>query len=183
MRANDSYDAIFVVTDGSGYELGESPVKVPIPNAPVWMIHLGGALPLGYDDATLEAIQASGGGVTTSVEDALNRVAVALNAKTIASSDIPANATVDWVDGYAWFTITGASSAVKSVSAITNDDFAPFAARRVILDAMYRNRANLRQLTTLDQLHAIATKHSIVTPFSSMLVLVNPQQLQLLREL
>ncbi|MBI5651150.1 MAG: TIGR02921 family PEP-CTERM protein [Chloroflexi bacterium] len=183
LRANDSYDAIFVVTDGSGYELGESPVKVPIPNAPVWMIHLGGALPLGYDDATLEAIQASGGGVTTSVEDALNRVAVALNAKAIASSDIPANATVDWVDGYAWFTITGASSGVKSSSAITNDDFAPFAARRVILDAMYRNRANLRQLTTLDQLHAIAIKHSIVTPFSSMLVLVNAQQLQLLKQL
>jgi exosortase/archaeosortase family protein len=61
LHASEKYDAIFVLTDGTGYELGGSNVKVPVPDAPVWMIHLGGNLPLGYDDATLEAIQASGG--------------------------------------------------------------------------------------------------------------------------
>ncbi len=48
---------------------------------------------------------------------------------------------------------------------------------------MQRQRANLRALSTLDQLHAIATNQSIVTPFSSMLVLVNPRQEELLKQL
>ena len=179
LHANDKYDAIFTITDGTGYELGDSGFKAFIPNAPLWMVHLGGALPLGYDDATLEAIQASGGGVTGSVQDALNRLAVALNPQILAQNDMPTGATVDWVDGYVWVTSPG----TKSVTASMNDDFAPFAARRVILDEMYRNRGNLRQLTTLDQLHAIAIKQSIVTSFSSMLVLVNAQQEALLKQL
>jgi len=41
----------------------------------------------------------------------------------------------------------------------------------------------LGQLTTLDQLHAIAVKLSVVTPYSSMIVIVNPQQEQLLKQL
>ncbi len=48
---------------------------------------------------------------------------------------------------------------------------------------MYRQRVNLRALSTLDQLHAIATKQSIVTPFSSMLVLANLRQEELLKQL
>ncbi|MCQ3980281.1 MAG: hypothetical protein DPW09_43265, partial [Anaerolineae bacterium] len=62
LRAGQIYDAILVLTDGSGYELGEGNIAVVIPAAPVWMIHLGGDFSLGYDDPTLEAIQASGGG-------------------------------------------------------------------------------------------------------------------------
>ncbi len=173
-----TYDAIFVVTDGSGYELGDSGLKIAVPNAPVWMVHLGGALPLGYDDATLEAIQASRGGVTTSVEDALHRLAVGMNRNALAASDIPSGATADWVDGYAWYVFSNTPAATAP-----SDDFAPLAARRLILDSMYRQRANLRALSTLDALHAVAIKQSIVTPFSSMLVLVNTRQEQMLKEL
>lgn len=184
LRAGETYDAIIVITDGSGYELGESAVKPPIPNAPVWMVHLGGALPLGYDDATLEAIQASGGGVTGNIDDVLNRIAVSTNRGLIAANDVPAGATADWVDGYAWFVSTTRGKPGSAAPVLIDDDgFAAFAARRVILDAMYRERANLRQLSTLDQLHAIATKNNIVTPFSSMIVLVNTQQEQLLQAL
>jgi len=68
LQEGEDYDVIFVLTDGSGYELGAGDVEVPIPDAPVWMVHLGGDFPLGYDDATLEAIQASGGGVAGGVE-------------------------------------------------------------------------------------------------------------------
>lgn len=184
LHAGETYDAIIVITDGSGYELGESTVKPPIPNAPVWMVHLGGALPLGYDDATLAALQASGGGVTGNIDDALNRLAVSTNRGLIAANDVPAGATADWVDGYAWFVSTthGKPGSAAPVL-IDNDGFAAFAARRVILDTMYRERANLRQLSTLDQLHALATKNNIVTPFSSMIVVVNPQQEQLLQTL
>ena len=186
-RAGQNYDAIFVITDGSGYELGASSVKVPIPNAPVWMVHLGGNLPLGYDDATLEAIQASGGGVTGNIEDALNRLAVALNPRSLAALGALSDATPDWVDGYAWFTYSTQVAGGKSGGAVApdavNDDFAAFAARRLILNETQRQRYTLGQLTTLDQLHAIAVKHSVVTPYSSMLVVVTARQEQTLKQL
>jgi hypothetical protein len=63
------------------------------------------------------------------------------------------------------------------------DGFAAFAARRIILAAMQRQRETLSQVGTLDHLHAIAVEHSIVTPYSSMLVLVNQRQEDLLKRL
>ncbi len=179
LRAGQTYDAILVITDGSGYELGASRVPVPKPNAPVWMIHLG-TIPLGYDDATLEAIQASGGGVSNNIEEALSRLAVALNPKGLGVSE--SAVALDWVDGYLWQTFPSrATSAIASNA--SNDDFAPFAARRLILSETQRQRNTLGQLTTLDQLHAIAVKHSVVTPYSSMIVVVNAQQERLLQQL
>jgi len=48
--------------------------------------------------------------------------------------------------------------------------------RHLILSEMERQRGALDQLTTLDALHAIAVEQSIVTPYSSMIVLVNQGQ-------
>ena len=64
-----------------------------------------------------------------------------------------------------------------------SDGFAAFAARRLILDAMHRQRGALDELDTLDHLHAIAAEHGVVTPYSSMIVLVNKQQENLLDQL
>lgn len=178
LSAGQSYDAILVLTDGTGYELAESGVKVSTPNAPVWMVHLGSEFPLGYDDGTLEAIQASGGGVAASVEEALRRWAVARQAATSASRE----AISDIVDGYVWTTLPSKDVSATSGPAAT-EDFAAFSARRVILAAMQRQRGSLGQLSTLDQLHAIAVQHSVVTPYSSMIVLVNDVQQKLLDEL
>ncbi|NIO68398.1 MAG: hypothetical protein GTN71_04935 [Anaerolineae bacterium] len=51
------------------------------------------------------------------------------------------------------------------------------------MDAMHRQRAGLDELDTLDHLHAIAIEQGIVTPYSSMIVLVNQQQENLLDQL
>jgi putative PEP-CTERM system integral membrane protein len=177
LRAGEKYDAIFVLTDGSGFELGGSSVKVAVPDAPVWMIHLGGNLPLGYDDATLEAIQASGGGVAGDAAEALTRLAAALEAQGDAAAP-------DILDGYAWQTLPTEKAATEGgiVTHAAGDDFVGFAARRLILATMQRQRGELAQMETLDRLQAIAVEHSIVTPYSSMLVLVNePQKNQLER--
>jgi putative PEP-CTERM system integral membrane protein len=135
------------------------------------MVHLGGDFPLGYDDATLEAIQASGGGVSGDVEEAMIRLALSLRADQGASPP-------DVVDGYLWSTIpTEVAETVQDITIHTADDgFAALAARRLILDAMRRQRGTLDQLDTLDHLHAIAVGQSIVTPYSSMIVLVNARQ-------
>ncbi|KAA3658485.1 MAG: PEP-CTERM sorting domain-containing protein, partial [Chloroflexi bacterium] len=44
-------------------------------------------------------------------------------------------------------------------------------------------RGSLNDLEMLDTLHALAIENSIVTPYSSMIVLVNTRQEELLREL
>ena len=178
LQAEQEYDAVVVLTDGSGYELSAGDIEVPIPDAPVWMVHLGGNFPLGYDDATLEAIQASGGGVAGDVEEALTRLAIALEAEHSVSSP-------DVIDDYVWLAVPTEVAEIGDTVAVheAGDDFAAFAARRLILAAMHRQRGALDQLDTLDHLHTIAIEHGIVTPYSSMIVLVNEQQRELLQRL
>jgi putative PEP-CTERM system integral membrane protein len=182
LRSDEAYDAILVLTDGSGFKLGGEAIPLPAPDAPVWMVHLDGKYPLGYDDATLQAMQASGGGVAGSIEDALARLAFSLSQNQPASSD----SSADWVDGYEWVTYpAGKAPAVgEAVVAHSADDpFAALAARRLILDAMQRQRGQLDDVATLDHLHEIAADQGIVTPYSSMIVLVNERQEELLKEL
>ena len=165
-----------------------------VPNAPVWMVHVGGNFPLGYDDGTLQAIQASGGGVTGSVDEALTRLAAAKEATRApeghpgdSTSGASLTTTVDIIDGYEWLTAptqsVAASSDPATITHAPGDGFAAFAARRIILVTMQRQREALGQVGTLDHLHAIAVKHSIVTPYSSMIVLVNQRQENLLKQL
>jgi putative PEP-CTERM system integral membrane protein len=171
LHADQDYDAILVLTDGSGYELGTSDIDVPATDAPVWMVHLDGDFPLGYDDATLEAIQASGGGVTGGIDEAMTRIATAIGADQDASS-------TDVIDGYTWLIIP--SETVETDDAVVvhspSDDFAALAARRLILDTMKRQRETLKEMSTLDRIHAIAVDQGIVTPYSSMIVLINQAQ-------
>ena len=158
---------MLVLTDGSGYALGEGDVAVAVPDAPVWMVHLGG-FPLGYDDPTLDAIQASGGGAAASVDEALARLAVGLTGQV---DDV----TADVIDGYQWLTLpTEMADTLSSVGPSTPSDaeaFAPFAARRLILAEMRRERGQIAELDVLDRLHALASNYGIVTPLSSMIVL------------
>jgi putative PEP-CTERM system integral membrane protein len=165
LRAGDDYDAVLILTDGTGYNLASDGINVPFPDAPVWMVHMDGDLSLGYDDATLEVIQASGGGVAGDLDEALARMAVKLQGEADASYDV--------LDGYVWQVVPGDS--VEGSEGF-DEAFAPLAARRLILAEMYRHRRDLNQLDTLDYLHAIAVEHSVVTPYSSMIVLVTEVQ-------
>ena len=185
LRRNDAYDGVFVLTDGTGYSLGEGDVTVAASAVPIWMVHLGG-LPLGYDDPTLEVIQASGGGVTDNLNDALTRFAVATaGLPSITDLDLT-DAVPDLIDGYGWALLPTDVASAQFTDAIVHapsEPFAAFAARRVILAEMRRNHADLASLDILDQLHALAIEHSIVTPYSSMIVLINERQQKLLDEL
>ena len=168
LQPGGQYDLIVVLTDNSGYEQADASLKIQVPEAPVWMVHLGGALPLSYDDPTLQAIQASGGGLAASVEEALARFA--------ASRGAPGK--VDVLDGYVWQTLPTAEFYSTAAQAPAPDEagFAPLAARRLVLAEMAQNHASLDQLPILDHLNKLAVEQSIVTPYSSMLVLVNKLQ-------
>jgi len=169
-----SYDALFVLTDGTGFQLGGESVDLPVPNAPVWMVHIDGDFPYGYDDATLQVIQASGGGVAGSLNEALLRLKVNLE-----GAAHPEFSGRDIVDGYEWLTIPPDATFPLDVEIVTHrvdDPFAALAARRMILSEMYQQRGQIEKLETLDYLHALAKEHGIVTPYSSMIVLVNNVQ-------
>ena len=95
----------------------------------------------------------------------------------------------DVIDGYAWWVMPAENAAdvAPDLRAAGDgrvvDGFAPLAARRLILGTMQREGANLDQNSALDRLHAIAVDQSIVTPYSSMIVLVTTQQQNLLKQL
>jgi len=169
-----SYDALFVLTDGTGFQLGGEPADLPVPDAPVWMVHLDGNFPYGYDDATLQVIQASGGGVAGNLDEALLRLAVSLE-----GAALPEGSSLDVVDGYGWLTNLSDAAISLNTEIVTHegdDPFVALAARRLILNEMYQHRGKIENLRTLDYLHSLAKEHGIVTPYSSMIVLVNERQ-------
>lgn len=184
LRGAEKYDAVFVLTDGTGYALGANDAKPASVNAPLWFVHLGGKFPLGYDDATLEEIQSSGGGVTANASDALNRLAALLaiqRGETFVNA--PRETTIEYVDDYVWLTLPTAQAQTRFAETASDENFAPFATRRLVLTNVQRARASLEQLNTLDELHALAQQHSIISPYSSMIVLVNEIQQKRLDEL
>lgn len=189
LRGAETYDAIFVLTDGTGYALGANDAKPASVNAPLWFVHLGGNFPLGYDDATLQEIQSTGGGVTGNLQDALSRFALALALKRgeslreLGATNLTPDSVADWVDNYVWLTLPTGQATTQFPEIASDENFAPFAARRLILANVQRERASLQQLNTLDQLHALAKQYSVVSPYSSMIVLVNTMQEQQLDEL
>ncbi|MBD1813297.1 TIGR02921 family PEP-CTERM protein [Microcoleus vaginatus DQ-U2] len=176
LRGDKSYDTVFLVSDRHSYELSDDRKPKLSISAPLWTVHLGG-LPPGYDDATLKAIQDSGGGVATDMKEAMQRVAT-----TAASGE----STVSVVDGYAWSYAktpqskkTAKSAAVAESKNAGNEGFKPIAARQLITALSKQKSSN--QLTQLDAMHAVAKNFKVVTPYSSMIVLVNDAQREQLK--
>ncbi|MEL6130565.1 MAG: TIGR02921 family PEP-CTERM protein, partial [Cyanobacteria bacterium J06628_4] len=154
-RPNAAYDAVVLLTDAGSYELTKEATELPNLSEPLWLVHMGNQLPAAYDDALLETIQASGGGVATDITAVLQRL------------------DKNVIDGYEW-SITASDGTGQT------DGFAPLAARQLILQ---RSRTvDMTQLENLDGVHAVAKRTQIVTPYSSMLVLVNDRQRELLRQ-
>ncbi|MEG4944423.1 TIGR02921 family PEP-CTERM protein [Microcoleus sp. F4-D5] len=176
LRGDKNYDTVFLVSDRHSYELSDDRKPKLSISAPLWTVHLGG-LPPGYDDATLKVIQDSGGGVATDMKEAIQRVA------TTAASG---KSTVSVVDGYVWSYAktpqsekTAKSAAVVESKNTGNEGFKPIAARQLITALSKQKSSN--QLTQLDAMHAVAKNFKVVTPYSSMIVLVNDAQREQLK--
>ncbi|WP_009631160.1 TIGR02921 family PEP-CTERM protein [Synechocystis sp. PCC 7509] len=157
LRGDSNYDAILLISDRGSYELGSDTEALKLP-APLWIVHLGG-VQSAYDDAIFETIQASGGGVATQVQEVMQRFATQ---KALAPGVIGVE------DNYAWF------AEKNNISADPNNEFNPFAARQLI-NYLGQDR-DLKEIANLDGIHQVAKASQIVTPYSSMIVLVNDQQ-------
>jgi putative PEP-CTERM system integral membrane protein len=164
LRGETTYDAILFVTDSGSYELTEDSKSVLQIPAPLWVVHLGGLQP-AYDDATLQAIQDSGGGVSTSLETVMER---------LGTQSTLGKTAINLIDGYAWFL-------EKSNEKISqNEEFSAVAARQWI--AYLSRTIKPDEIKELDAIHAIAKQYEIVTPYSSMIVLVNDRQQEALNK-
>jgi putative PEP-CTERM system integral membrane protein len=169
LRGDTRYDGILLVTDAGSYELANDKKELPKVIAPLWFVHLGAFSP-AYDDTTLKAIQDSGGGVATQVSEVLQRLAT----QTALGSDV-----ISVVDNYVWRVAPNPDQSAPQKYQQSRG-FEPIAARQLILG--FGRQKDLTQLENLDAIHAIAKQHSLVTPYSSMLVLVNDNQRAALKE-
>ncbi|MCF2971796.1 TIGR02921 family PEP-CTERM protein [Synechococcus sp. Nb3U1] len=160
LRNSRPYDALVLVTDTGSYERSQGD-PLPVLEAPLWILHLGD-LPAAYDDPVLEAITETDGGVDTNLQTLMTRL----------ETQLSAGSTV--LDGYRW-------QVQAEVEEAGGDPFfAPLAARYWIRHLSRQNPD--RTLADLDRIHTLAKEQDIVTPFSSMLVLVNDEQRQALAE-
>jgi len=109
------------------------------------MIHLGNDISIGYDDQTLQAIQASGGGVATDVDTALQRLAVSKS--TNDQSTDHSLSPLTW-----WMVTCGppyhqASQCRLMAGQVqphdSQDGFAALAARSLVLAEMQRNQGTI----------------------------------------
>lgn len=164
LRGNTPYDGILLVTDQGSYELSEDNKNVAVVAAPLWMVHLGNQLPSAYNDTILKLIQNSGGGVSTDIPGVIQRM---------ATQEALGSSVVSVADGYAWFMESGTAEAT------TETGFEPLAARQLILGLSENLNGSLEEL---DRIHGIAKTYDIVSPYSSMIVLVNDQQRRMLKE-
>ena len=163
LQEDTPYNGVILVSDAGSYELADDNQEMPKLSAPLWMLHLG-AMPPAYDDATLKLIQKSGGGVATKPAEVFQQVT--------AKSKL-GNSVVSVADGYAWFMEKSSSQET------TENNFAPLAAQQLVLGLS--KKMNLETLDELDAIHAIAKTYKIVTPYSSMIVLVNDEQREALK--
>ncbi len=159
-----AYDAIIAITDRGSYELTQDGAKIKSLSAPLWMVHLGG-LPSAYDDATLSAIQHSGGSVSTDIKTVMQRIATlpSLGQQT---------SLLSVVDNYAWFL----SQATDPTAKQPDQGFEAIAARQWVTQVSQSLKPG--QLKELDAVHVLAKRYNLVTPYSSMIVLVNEAQKQ-----
>lgn len=161
LREGKNYDAVLVLTDEGSYELSNDKPELPEIDSPLWMVHLGGKLPRAYNDAILQAIQNSNGGVSPNVPKVVQRLATAETKGSLV------------VDGYSWMVNQSDSET------ISDRGFEAISARQLVA-----NLAQTGKNTTieeLDAIHQIAKNYDIVTPYSSMIVLVNDRQREQLK--
>ena len=167
-KRNPNYDAVLLLTDEGSYELAKSTSEagneLPDLAAPLWIVHVDGKLPSAYEDGLLQQLQASQGGVETDVTAALRRIA-------LSAADGRA------LDGYTWKVETAEAG---DTNAKASDSMAAIAARQLIYQQS--QTLDMTQVSALDSVHAVAKQTGVVTPYSSMLVLVDERQREALRQ-
>ncbi|MFL5731474.1 MAG: TIGR02921 family PEP-CTERM protein, partial [Cytophagaceae bacterium] len=159
LSAGKKYDKAFFLTDEGSYEIGDDSLKALSLPFPLYVVHLGDKAAYAYEDNFLETIQKSGGKPVKKIADAFEDIYMKKLYKDDASF-------LAYENGWLWKSGTPAGK--------TSEGLKPLAARQYI-NSLVRKSAGT-DLRFLDQVHFLAVSNHIVTPYSSMIVLVNTRQ-------
>ncbi len=159
-------------------------------NFPFYIYHLNGELP-SYPSQVMNALTQSGGNSYTSLKDiftdvVLRDILVTTDSKVYRPLSLYGSIMVDDKREVSLETDTTSLSPSPPVSNLATNSSDPLSfiyARAFIYDliAQYPG-AFEKNLTFLDSVHDLAKKTHIVTPFSSLIALVNAQQIENLEE-
>lgn len=174
LQVRSSYQAVFVLTDSGSYELTPDKPTLITAKAPIWLVHLDQLAP-AYEDKVMYQLLSSHGGVATSINAAYQQFL--LQQKVAASQRIHGTQL--------WNFAAEPAEMFTTEPAVMNDEIKgnqgdPIAAK-LLIDYLASQAADLT-LETLDAIHQIAKSYSVITPYSSMIVLVNDEQREQLKK-
>lgn len=162
LRGNKQYDAVFLLTDKGSYTYAVSNEQLGEISEPVWMIHLG-EQPVAYEDGVLDALHKNRGGAIYDTQlDMPTSEYVSIAEKRLNN--------IFQDNEYEFVVQESATPSVK-------EEGAQQIAAHMVIEASSANKG----LAQLDELHELAQTYHIVSPYSSMLVLVNQWQKSMLR--
>ncbi len=174
-----NYSAVIVLTDQGSYELTQESDTDSIDiRVPVWLVHLKGELPYAYDDEVLDLLYRTKGGVTENITEALLRLSPS-NITRVAGVD-PEAKVLRITDDLIWLEKDKNHVVLKKNKDIHNSALTKIAAAISINNLMAT--MDTTKMENLDNIHAIAREHGIVSHYSSMLALVNDRQKEALHK-
>ena len=172
LKKSTDYRAVLILSDEGSYEIrAKSETKKLTINSPVWLVHLNGMFAYAYDDKVLDLLYRSKGGISKTIDEAL----LAINPTEILRAvHLSPDTTV--------LSITKDRIWVKSDQPAnhTNSALQKIAAAQTIKHLM--RSMDMQALDNLDAIHAFAKQNTIVTHYSSMLVLVDDRQKEALKK-
>jgi len=166
-------DGLIIITDGADSGLNAAPNTVLATDAPIFILALNGAPP-SVPDALTKTVLASGGDTLTNVSQLWAALAGAAHPPSLPDigSDV---GLVGVADGWAF--LLGPSPERSPLA--PQPEGAAIAASWFI--RAHTQAQSQPSVATLDRLHNLARETPVVTPYSSMIVLVNDAQREQLR--
>ena len=165
---SERYDQLIVLTDKTSFLEKENNEDKVFINHAVWFAMIDGRLPRVSGDNLMDNFYKNGGGVTSNLSQLMTNIKY----QSIKSID---NDIISITDRYIWKSKKAKSRAKELGSNQINS----FAAQEFIKKEMsLKEKLEIREL---DKLQFVAKEASIVTPYSSMIVLVDDLQKQLLK--
>lgn len=159
-----NYTGVILLTDKGRYAQTKETITKPL-KTPLWIWHLGPA-PSAMDDEVLDMVYRSGGGVVGTARDL--QLGLSGSGRRITHGRI-------WT---VLDSIGRRAVALKS-EPLSNAAVRSLAARQIILQGSFGAKPDLE---TLDEFHRLAKTYNVVSPYSSMIVLVNERQKDALKK-
>ncbi len=158
----EHFDAIVFLTDKGNYHAANDSIKSIQLDQPLYIWHISETAAPIYSDAFLETLNNSHGAIINSIKDLSIQFARKSNENIL-----------DYQDGIQYKIQSAKPNQPKS-------EWSHLAAKIFIDNQQITTDSN--RISQLDAIHQIALKEGIVTPYSSMIVLVNDRQKEALKK-